>query len=62
MDIVNTTEAIAKHVDKEKVKNAVNQALDTKAADAVIDKVNDKTKNVDITKENVKTAVNTLLK
>lgn len=49
-------------VKKEDVKKVVNQALDTKVADQVIDKINDKTKKVDINKQDVKTVVNTVLK
>ena len=48
-------------VKKEDVKKVVNQALDTKVADQVIDKINDKTKKVDINKQDVKTVVNTVL-
>ena len=57
MDIKKEAEKLIKNVDKEDVKKAVNQALDTKAADTVIDKVNDKVKAVNVTKEDVKKAV-----
>ncbi len=61
MDIKKEAEKLIKNVDKEDVKKAVNQALDTKAADTVIDKVNDKVKAVNVTKEDVKKAVDSVL-
>ena len=61
MDIKKEAEKLIKNVDKEDVKRAVNQALDTKAADTVIDKVNDKVKAVNVTKEDVKKAVDSVL-
>ena len=61
MDIKKEAEKLIKNVNKEDVKKAVNQALDTKAADAVIDKVNDKVKVANVTKEDVKKAVDSVL-
>ena len=48
MDIKKEAENLVKNVDKEDVKKVVNQALDSKVADDVIEKINDKTKTVDI--------------
>ncbi|MCR4649201.1 MAG: hypothetical protein K5776_09005 [Lachnospiraceae bacterium] len=62
MDIKKEAENIIKNVDKEDVKNIVNKALDTKAADNVIDKINEKTSKVDVSKEDIKNVVNTVLK
>lgn len=62
MDIKKEAENLIKNVDKEDVKKVVNQALDSKAADTVIDKINDKTKKVDIDKDDVKKVVNNVLK
>ncbi len=62
MDIKKEAENIIKNVDKEDVKNVVNKALDTKVADNVIDKINEKTSKVDVSKEDVKNVVNTILK
>ena len=61
-DIKKEAEKIIKNVDKQDVKKVVDKALDTKAADDVIKKVNDKTKKVDISKDDVKKEVNTVLK
>ena len=61
MDIKKEAENLIKKVDKDDVKGAVNKALDSKAADTVIDKINDKTKK-DIDKSDVKKAVNSVLK
>ena len=61
-DIKKEAEKIIKNVDKQDVKKVVDKALDTKAADEVIKKVNDKTKKVDISKDDVKKVVNTVLK
>jgi hypothetical protein len=61
-DIKKEAEKIIKNVDKQDVKKVVDKALDTKAADDVIKKVNDKTKKVDISKDDVKKVVNTVLK
>jgi PBP1b-binding outer membrane lipoprotein LpoB len=62
MDIKKEAENLVKNVDKEDVKKVVNQALDSKVADGVIEKINDKTKTVDIKKEDVKNVVNNVLK
>lgn len=62
MDIKKEAENLIKNVDKEDVKKVVNQALDSKTADTVIDKINDKTKKVDIDKDDVKKVVNNVLK
>ena len=62
MDIKKEAENIIKNVDKEDVKNVVNKALDTKAADNVIDKINEKTTKVDVSKDDIKNVVNTVLK
>ena len=62
MDIKKEAENLIKNVDKEDVKKVVNQALDSKVADDVIEKINDKTKTVDIKKEDVKNVVNNVLK
>ena len=62
MDIKKEAENFVKNVDKEDVKKVVNQALDSKVADDVIDKLNDKTKTVDIKKDDVKNVVNNVLK
>lgn len=62
MDIKKEAENLVKNIDKEDVKKVVNQALDSKAADQVIDKINDKTKKVDINKDDVKKIVNNTLK
>ena len=62
MDIKKEAEKLVKNVDKDDVKKVVNQALDSKVADTVIDKINDKTKKVDIQKEDVKKVVNNVLK
>jgi len=62
MDIKKEAENLVKNVDKEDVKKVVNQALDSKVADDVIEKINDKTKTVDIKKEDVKNVVNNVLK
>ena len=61
-DIKKEAEKIIKNVDKQDVKKVVDKALDSKAADDVIKKVNDKTKKVDISKDDVKKGVNTVLK
>ncbi|MBO4701133.1 MAG: hypothetical protein J5625_00590 [Lachnospiraceae bacterium] len=61
-DIKKEAEKIIKNVDKQDVKKVVDKALDSKAADDVIKKVNDKTKKVDISKDDVKKVVNTVLK
>ena len=61
-DIKKEAEKIIKNVDKQDVKKVVDKALDTKVADDVIKKVNDKTKTVDIKKDDVKKVVNTVLK
>ena len=61
-DIKKEAEKIIKNVDKQDVKKVVDKALDTKVADDVIKKVNDKTKAVDIKKDDVKKVVNTVLK
>ncbi len=62
MDIRKEAEKIVKSVDKDDVKIVVNKALDSKAADNVIDKINDKTKKVDINKTDVKKVVDSVLK
>lgn len=62
MDVKKEAENLIKNVDKEDVKKVVNQALDSKAADTVIDKINDKTKKVDIDKDDVKKVINNVLK
>ncbi len=62
MDIKKEAAKLAHNVDKEDVKKVVNQALDSKAADKVIDQINDKTKKVDIDKDDVKKIVNNVLK
>ena len=61
-DIKKEAEKIIKNVDKQDVKKVVDKALDSRAADDVIKKVNDKTKKVDISKDDVKKVVNTVLK
>ena len=61
-DIKKEAEKIIKNVDKQDVKKVVDKALDSKAADDVIKKVNDKTKKFDISKDDVKKVVNTVLK
>lgn len=60
MDIKKEAENLIKKVDKDDVKNVVNKALDSKVADNVIDKINDKTKK-DIDKSDVKKAVDSVL-
>ena len=62
MDIKREAENLVKNVDKDDVKKVVNTALDSKVADDVIKKVNDKTKTVDINKQDVKNVVNNVLK
>ena len=61
-DIKKEAEKIIKNVDKQDVKKVVDKALDSKVADDVIKKANDKTKKVDIKKDDVKKVVNTVLK
>ena len=61
-DIKKEAEKIIKNVDKPEVKKVVDKALDTKVADDVIKKLNDKTKTIDINKDDVKKVVNTVLK
>ena len=62
MDIKKEAEKLVKSVDKDDVKKVVDTALDSKAADSVIDKINDKTKKVDINKSDVKKVVDSVLK
>ncbi len=61
MDIKKEAEKLVKSVDKEDVKKVVAKALDSKVADSVIDKINDKTKKVDIDKASVKKVINSVL-
>ena len=61
MDIKKEAENLAKNVNKEDVKKVVNQALDSKEADKIIDKVKETTKK-DISKEDIKNAVDSFLK
>ncbi len=62
MGIKKEAEGLLKKVDKADIKDAVNKALNSDAADKVIEKVNEKTKNIDINKEDIKNAVNSALK
>ena len=48
MGIKKEAEGLLKKVDKADIKDAVNKALNSDAADKVIEKVNEKTKNIDI--------------
>ena len=61
MDIQKEAEKPAKNVNKDDLKKAVSQALDSKEADKVIDKVNEKMKK-DISKDDIKNAVDSFLK
>ncbi len=62
MDIKKEAEKLAKNINKSDIKKAADQALNSKVADDVIDKINDKTKNIDIKKQDVKNAINSVLK
>ena len=62
MDIKKEAENLVKNVNKDDVKKTVDQALDSNVADSVIGKINDKTKSVDINKQDIKNAVDSVLK
>ncbi len=62
MDVKKETEKLVKSVDKDDVKKVLDKAFDSKVADNVINKINDKTKKVDFNKEDVKMVVDSVLK
>ena len=62
MDFKKEAENLVKNVNKDDVKKTVDQALDSNVADSVIGKINDKTKSVDINKQDIKNAVDSVLK
>lgn len=59
-ELIENKEAV-KNIDKEDVKKVVNKALDSGAADKVIDKVEKKI-GKDIDKKDIKDGVNKILK
>ena len=62
MDIKKGAEKLAKNINKSDIKKAADQALDSKVVDSAIDKINEKTKNVDIKKQDIKNAIDKALK
>ena len=62
MDFKKEAENLVKNVNKDDVKKTADQALDSNVADSVIGKINDKTKSVDINKQDIKNAVDSVLK
>jgi len=62
MDIQKELKEAVSKIDKEDAKKQINKALDTKEADKVISKVNGAIKGVDIKKDDIKGAINSVLK
>lgn len=60
-ELIEKAKEAVKNIDKEDVKKVVNKALDSGAADKVIDKVEKKI-GKDIDKKDIKDGVNKILK
>ena len=62
MDLQKEIKDAVSKIDKEDAKKQINKALDSKEADKVIEKVNSAVKCADIKKDDIKNAVNSILK